>query len=126
MKRSSNRRIRINEEIKKELMNIIREGIKDPRVDKLLTIVKVDVTGDLKFCTIYISTLMDDKRESTIEGLKKAEKYIRGELARRINLRNTPELKFILDDSIEYSVHMSGLLRKIQNEPQKEDEHEES
>lgn len=124
MKKTSNRMIRINEEIKKELANIIRAEIKDPRVDKLCTIVKVDTTGDLKFCTVYISTLIDSKREETVEGLKKAEKFIRRELARRINLRNTPELKFVLDDSIEYSVHMSGLLRKINTDDHKEDDNE--
>ncbi|WP_105616032.1 30S ribosome-binding factor RbfA [Vallitalea okinawensis] len=126
MKRVSNRMIRINEEIRKELVYIIRDEIKDPRVDKLLTIVKVEATNDLKFCKVYISSLAEEKkRNETITGLKNAEKYIRHELAKRLNLRNTPEINFIMDTSIEYSVHMSDLFRKIEPVSQDEDEKDE-
>lgn len=126
MKRVSNRMIRINEEIKKELVYIIRDEIKDPRVDKLLTVVKVEATNDLKYCKVYVSSLAEEKkRNDTITGLKNAEKYIRRELAKRLNLRSTPEISFIMDSSIEYSVHMSDLFRKIEPVDQDKDEQDE-
>ena len=113
-KSNSNRMTRINEEIKRELSYIIRDGIKDPRVDKLLTIIDVDTTNDLKYCKVYISAIgNDEKKKENILGLKNAMGFIRKELAHRLNLRNTPELKFLLDDSIEYSIHMNQLLKEI-------------
>ena len=116
MKRNVNRLIRINEEIKRETMNIIRNEIKDPRVDKMMTIIQVDTTNDLKFCKVFISVLGNEKiKKETLSGLKIAEGYIRKQLARRLNLRNTPQITFILDNSIEYSFHMSELLRDINN-----------
>ena len=72
------------------------------------------MTPDLKFCKAYISILGDEEAgKATIEGLKSAEGYIRRELARRVNLRNTPEIKFILDQSIEYGVNMSKLIDEV-------------
>ncbi len=80
----------------------------------MTTVVSVEVTPDLKFCKAYISILGDEEAgKATIEGLKSAEGYIRRELARRVNLRNTPEIKFILDQSIEYGVNMSRLIDEV-------------
>ena len=98
-------------EVQRELSKIIREGIKDPRVGIMTTIVDVEVAPDLKTCKVYISVFGDEKQQTdTITALKKAEGYIRRELARGLNLRNTPILTFVLDQSIAYGVEMS---RKI-------------
>jgi len=114
MKKNSNRIVRINEEIKHELSSIIRGGIKDPRVDTLISIVYVDTTPYLKYCTVFFSTLGNESKHlETLEGLKNSAGYIRHELARRVNLRNTPEIKFVMDRSIEYGVNMSKLIDEV-------------
>ena len=101
-------------EVQRELSEIIRTEIKDPRIHPMTTVVSAQVTPDLKYCKAYISILGDEEAgKSTIEGLKSAEGYIRRELARRVNLRNTPEIKFILDQSIEYGVNMSKLIDEV-------------
>lgn len=105
---ASQRMIRINEEIKRALSETIKMGIKDPRLqDVLVSIVEVDATNDLKTAKVYVSVLADDeKKKDVMMGLKTAGGYIRRELARKVNLRNTPELLFELDNSIEYSAKM--------------------
>ncbi|MDW2797374.1 30S ribosome-binding factor RbfA [Clostridium boliviensis] len=114
MRKNSIKNTRINMEVQKELSQIIRQEIKDPRIHPMTTVVSVEVTPDLKFCKAYISILGDEEAgKATIEGLKSAEGYIRRELARRVNLRNTPEIKFILDQSIEYGVNMSRLIDEV-------------
>jgi ribosome-binding factor A len=114
MRKNSIKNTRINMEVQKELSQIIRLEIKDPRIHPMTTVVAVEVTPDLKFCKAYISILGDEEAgKATIEGLKSAEGYIRRELARRVNLRNTPEIKFILDQSIEYGVNMSRLIDEV-------------
>lgn len=114
MKKNSNRIIRINEEIKHELSAILRSGLKDPRVDTMTSVVKVDTTPDLKFCKVYVSVLGDEERQkATLEGLKHSSGYIRREIARTCNLRNTPEMHFVLDHSIEYGVHLSTLINEV-------------
>ena len=101
-------------EVQRELSEIIRLEIKDPRIHPMTTVVDVSVTPDLKYCKAFISILGDEEAgKATIEGLKSAEGYIRRELARRVNLRNTPEIKFILDQSIEYGVNMSRLIDEV-------------
>ena len=108
MRKRSIKNTRINTEVQRELSNIIRAGIKDPRVAPWTSVVAVEVAPDLKTCKAYISVLGDEQaQEDTIKGLKSAEGYIRRELARTINMRNTPEIRFILDQSIEYGVNMS-------------------
>lgn len=98
----------------RELSNIIRGEIKDPRISSLTSVVSVEVTPDLKICKTYISVLGDEKaQQDTLEGLKSAEGYIRSKLAKNINLRNTPEIRFILDQSIEYGVLMSKRIDDI-------------
>lgn len=117
MKKSNNRLTRINEEIRKEVSSIIGTQLKDPRVNTMTTVVKVDTTPDLKYCKLYISVLGDEEsQKNTLEGLKKSTGFIRNELARRINLRNTPELTFVVDQSIEYSINMSKIIDEI-NKP---------
>ena len=115
MRKNSIKNTRINAEVQKELSEIIRSEIKDPRVNGAMTsVVSVEVTPDLKYCKAYISVLGDKKaQEDTIKGLQSAEGYIRRELARRVNLRNTPEITFKLDQSIEYGVNMSRLIDEV-------------
>lgn len=114
MRKNSIKNTRINMEVQRELSNIIRGEIKDPRINPMTSVVSVEVAPDLKTCKAYISVLGDsDSQNSTIEGLKSAEGYIRKQLAATINLRNTPEIKFILDQSIEYGVNMSHLIDEV-------------
>ena len=114
MRKNSIKNTRINMEVQRELSEIIRLEIKDPRIHPMTTVVSAQVTPDLKYCIAFISILGDEEAgKATIEGLKSAEGYIRRELARRVNLRNTPEIKFILDQSIEYGVNMSRLIDEV-------------
>ena len=108
MRKNSVKNTRINGEVLKELSNIIRSEIKDPRINPMTSVVAVEVAPDLKTCKAYISVLGDEKsQKDTITGLKSAEGYIRRQLAHNLNMRNTPEITFVLDQSIEYGVTMS-------------------
>ncbi len=101
-------------EVQRELSNIIRGEIKDPRISPFTTVVAVEVAPDLKTAKAYISVLGDEEaQKNTLAGLKSAEGYIRRELARSVNLRNTPEIKFVVDQSIEYGVNMSKLIDDV-------------
>ncbi|MCI9493056.1 MAG: 30S ribosome-binding factor RbfA [Lachnospiraceae bacterium] len=114
MRKNSIKNIRINGEVQRELSNIIRGEIKDPRINPLTSVVAVEVAPDLKSCKAYISVLGDkESQAATLEGLKSAEGYIRSKLAKNINLRNTPQLLFVLDQSIEYGVNMSKLIDDV-------------
>lgn len=108
MRKNSIKNTRVNTEVQRELSNILRAGIKDPRVAPWTSVVAVEVAPDLKTCKAFVSVLGDEKaQQDTVAGLKSAEGYIRRELARTLNMRNTPEIKFVLDQSIEYGVNMS-------------------
>ena len=114
MRKNSVKNTRINGEVLKELSNIIRSEIKDPRINPMTSVVAVEVAPDLKTCKAYISVRGDEKsQQDTITGLKSAEGYIRRQLARTVNLRNTPEIRFILDQSIEYGINMSKLIDEV-------------
>ena len=117
MRKNSIKNTRINGEVLKELSLIIREEIKDPRIHMMTSVTAVEVAPDLKTCKAYISVLGEDKEKSdTIAGLRSAEGYIRRLLAKRLNLRNTPEIQFRLDESIEYGIHMSKVIREVNQE----------
>ena len=108
MRKNSVKNTRVNAEVHRELCSILRGGIKDPRVAPMTSVVAVEVAPDLKTCKAYISVLGDEKaQEDTLKGLQSAEGFIRRELAHTLNMRNTPEIKFVLDQSIEYGVTMS-------------------
>ena len=115
MRKNSIKNTRINGEVQRELCDIIRTELKDPRVHPVATtVVAVEVTPDLKYCKAYISVLGGEEAgKATIQGLKSAVGFIRSQLAKRINLRNTPEITFILDQSIEYGVNMSRLIDEV-------------
>ena len=107
------RRGRINEEVVKELSNILRE-VKDPRVSEaFISVTAADVATDMKTARVYFSVMSGDKAEVK-KGLKSAHGYIRKRLAETLNLRQTPELTFVPDDSIEYGAHINSLLNKIE------------
>ena len=108
MRKNSVKNRKINDEVRRVLAQIISGGIKDPRISPMTSVLAVEVAPDLKTCKAWVSVYGDDdKKKETMEGLKSASGFIRGELARRVNLRNTPQLQFILDDSIAYGVEMS-------------------
>ena len=114
MRKNSIKNTRINGEVQKELSTIIRNEIKDPRIHPMTSVMAVEVAPDLKTCKAYISVLGEkEAKEATIKGLKSAEGYIRRQRARNLNLRNTPEIRFILDESIEYGVNMSKLIDDV-------------
>lgn len=123
MKKRSIKNTRINTEVQRELSNILRGGIKDPRVAPWTSVVAVEVAPDLKTSKAYISVLGDEKAQAdTIAGLQRAEGYIRRELARTLNMRNTPEIRFVLDQSIEYGVNMSRKIDEVTRDMRTEGE----
>ena len=123
MRKNSIKNTRVNTEVMHELSNILRGGIKDPRVAEFTSVVAVEVAPDLKTCKAYISVLGDEKAQAdTIRGLQSAEGYIRRELAHSLNLRNTPEIRFVMDQSIEYGVAMSKKIDDITKRQEKEEE----
>jgi len=123
LRKRSIKNTRVNAEVQRELSNILRGGIKDPRVAPMTSVVAVEVAPDLKTCKAYISVLGDQEAQlNTVKGLQSAEGYIRRELAHTLNMRNTPEVKFVLDQSIEYGVNMSKKIDDIARTSVKEDE----
>lgn len=114
MRKNSTKNIRINNIVRRELSDIIRNEVKDPRIDPFVSVTEVEVAPDLKTCKAYISVLSPgDAGEETIRGLKSAEGFIRTRLAHTVNLRNTPQIRFILDNSIEYGVMMTKKIEEI-------------
>ena len=106
--------IRINDEIKKELSEILRSGLKDPRMSGMASVVRVDTTADLKYCKAYISVLGDDEaKQSCMEAINSAKGYIKSQIAVSLQLRQTPDFKFILDDSLDYSFKINRLLDDV-------------
>lgn len=114
MRKNSVKNTRINGEVQRVLAEIIRGEIKDPRIAPMTSVVSVEVAPDLKTCKAWISVLGDEKAQAdTLAGLRSAEGYIRNRLAKTINLRNTPQIHFIMDQSIAYGVNMSKLIDEV-------------
>ena len=123
MRKNSIKNTRVNMEVQRKLSNIIRGGIKDPRVAPMTSVVAVEVAPDLKTCKAYISVFGDEMaQEDTLKGLQSAEGYIRRELAHNLNMRNTPEIKFVLDQSIAYGVAMSKKIDDVTKDIKEEGE----
>ena len=110
---SNNRMDRINEEVKKEVSNIINYELKNPNIKGMITVTNVKVTPDLRYAKLQVSMLNVKDKKENLKELKTSSGYIRSEIAKRINLRYTPELIFELDESIEYGAHISDILRTI-------------
>ena len=106
---------RINEEVKREISNIIRNEIKDPRLTAMVSVTDVKVTPDQKYATVYVSIYGkdDEEKNNTFIALKNASGYIRKEIGQRINLRYNPQIIFEIDDSINYGMHIEELLQKV-------------
>ena len=114
MRKNSIKNTRINGEIQRELSNIIRTELKDPRIGMMTSVTDVEAAPDLKTCKVYISVLGNqEESKATIQGLRSAEGFIRRMLAKNLNLRNTPALTFVLDESIAYGVAMSKLIDEV-------------
>ncbi len=126
MRKNSVKNTRVNGEVMRVLADIIRGDIKDPRIHMLTSVVSVEVAPDLKTCKAWISVLGDEQAVfDTLEGLNSAKSYIRRELARRVNLRNTPEITFVMDQSIAYGVKMTKLIDDVNEKDAKKAEDEE-
>ncbi|NLL80253.1 MAG: 30S ribosome-binding factor RbfA [Clostridiales bacterium] len=125
MRKNSVKNIRVNGEVQRVLAEIIHGEIKDPRISPLTSVVAVEVSPDLKNCKAWISVLGDEQaQEDTLAGLKSAEGFIRGKLAKTINLRNTPEIRFVLDQSIAYGVDMSRKIDEVNRDIHEREEEE--
>ncbi len=111
--RNNNRQGRIDEQYRKELSQIIGYELKNPNITGMISVTKVKVTPDLKYAKVYVSILNSKNIKETMEGLKKSSGFIRTELAKKINLRNTPELTFEIDDSMEYGAKIDSILKEI-------------
>ena len=114
MRKNSIKNTRINGEVQRELSTIIRQEIKDPRIHMMTSVTQTEVAPDLKTCKAFISVLgNEEEKKNTIAGLRSAEGYIRRLLTKNLNLRNTPEIRFVLDESIEYGVNMSKKINDV-------------
>ena len=105
---------RINEEVKKEISNLIRDDIKDPRLTAMISVTAVKVTKDLRYAKVYVSIFAknEEEKKTNLEALKSAEGFVRKEIGHRINLRYTPQIIFELDDSIDYGMHIDSFIEK--------------
>ena len=112
---------RINEELKKELSQIINYELKNPNITGMLSVTKVKITPDFKYAKVYISILNSKNIEKTMLGLKESSSFIRSKIAKTVNLRITPELTFEIDDSLEYGARIDSILKDL-NLDKKEDE----
>ena len=123
MRKNSIKNIRINEEVAHALGNIIRAEMKDPRIDPMTSIVSAEVAPDLKTAKVYVSVLGDEiSQKDTLTGLKCAEGFIRSRLAKEINLRNTPQLTFVMDQSIAYGIRMSKKIDEVMERQSKRED----
>ncbi|WP_034446564.1 30S ribosome-binding factor RbfA [Butyrivibrio sp. AE2032] len=113
MRKNSNKNRRINGEVQKVISEAIRYS-KDPRISPFTSVMDVEVAPDLKTCKVWVTVMGDEEdRVRTLEGLKSAAGYIRSTLAKELNMRYTPEIRFIMDDSIEYAINMSKKIDEI-------------
>lgn len=125
MRKNSIKNTRINGEVQRVLAEIIRSEIKDPRIAPLTSVVAVEVAPDLKSCKAWISVLGDEEAvQNTLAGLRSAEGFIKNKLAKSINLRNTPEIRFVMDQSIAYGVSMSKKIDEVNKDLKEEIEEE--
>lgn len=107
---------RINEELKKEISNILTFELKNPSVTGLISVTKAKITPDFKYAKIYVSILNSKNIDKTMQGLKESACFIRSQLAKSINLRVTPELTFELDDSLEYGMKINNILKGLKKD----------
>ena len=118
-RKNSNRMNKVDEEFKREISKIIDQDLKNPNITGLISVTKVKTSSDLKSARVYISIINSKSKKNTLEGLKNATGYIRSELAKRVNLRYTPELIFEMDESLEYGAKIDSILKEILPEEHK-------
>ncbi len=112
--KKNTRLIRINEEIQREISDIIQKELKDPRIGPMTSVTGVETTNDLKYAKVYVSMLgSEEEKKEALQGLKNAAGFVRREVAQRINLRNTPEIQFYIDQSVEYGIRMNQLIKEV-------------
>lgn len=121
-RKNTNRMDRVNEEFKREISKIIDQDLKNPNITGIISVTKVKTSPDLKSARVYVSILNSKSKKNTMQGITNAAGYIRSELAKRINLRYTPELKFEIDEALEYGAKIDNILKEIM--PKKEDTQE--
>lgn len=121
MQKNSNRMNRIDEELKKEISNIISMDLKDPHITGMISVTKVSTTPDLRFSRVYVSMINAKNNKENLARLKKSSGFIRSEIAKRVNLRITPELIFLFDESIEYGAKIDSIINDITKNLKKED-----
>lgn len=113
MRKNSNKNKRINGEVMKVISEALRYS-KDPRISPMTSVMDVEVAPDLKTCKVWVTVMGNDEdRARTAEGLKSAAGYVRSTLAKELNMRYTPEIRFIMDDSIEYAINMSKIIDEV-------------
>lgn len=111
--KNNNRLGRIDEELKKEISNIINYELNNPKITGLISVTRAKITPDLKYAKVYVSILNSKNVKDTLANLKRSSGFIRSEIAKRINLRITPEIIFVLDDSMEYGAKIDQILKEI-------------
>lgn len=104
---------RINEELKKELSQVLNYELKNPNVTGMISVTRVKITPDFKYAKVYVSILNSKNNDKTMEGLKESSGFIRSRLAKTVNLRITPELVFKIDDSLEYGAKIDSILKEL-------------
>ena len=115
---------RISEQVRREVDQIIREQLSDPRVQGTFSVTRAEVTRDLRYAKIYVSILEEHNRAPMMAALKKAAGYVRHELGQRMIIRYAPEILFELDNNIEYGIHIASVLKQVQAEEEANDESE--
>jgi ribosome-binding factor A len=121
--KNNSRIIRIDDEILKEVSNIIRGELQDPRIGSMTTVVKVETSSDLSHCKVHVSVFGDDDaKKSALEGLQNSQGFIRKQIASRINLRSTPRFNFVLDETLEHGIRMSKLIESVAKTTDNNDE----
>lgn len=122
MPSNSNRMNKINEELKKVIGSVINNQLKNPRLTGIISVTKVQTTPDLRYARVYISMFNEKSKKETLSILKRSAGFVRSEVARKVNLRMTPELVFLLDDSMEYGSRIDEILSKITKDMKKDEE----
>lgn len=120
MPKNSNRMNKINEELKKEISIVISQDLKDPQITGIISVTKVDTTPDLRFARVYVSMINAKSNKGNLARLKKCSGFIRSMIAKKVNLRITPELVFLFDESVEYGSRIDAILEKITKDMKKE------
>jgi len=113
-RKGTSRLDKINEELKREISNLINYKLHDPRITGMISVTKVKITPDLRYVKVYVSILNSSNKELDLKALKSAAGFMRSEIAKEINLRVTPEISFELDETLEYGAHIDELIRRIQ------------